>query len=98
MSNLNFYKWLFQEEKSIYLQKLNALNNAFGLKFNLEDQDGIKSAGNVEISTLDKDIIDNFKFNTMYMDLKNPAKKTAIDELLTKPNAKISDLANIMID
>jgi len=34
----------------------------------------------------------------MYMDLKNPAKKTAIDELLTKPNAKISDLANIMID
>ena len=96
MGILNFYKWLLQEEKSPYLQKLMALNNALGLKFNLSDEDGIKSAGNIQINTLEKDVIDNFKKNTMYMDIKDSAKKTAIDEVLSKPNSKISDLANLM--
>ena len=96
MRKLNFYNWLLKEEKSPYIKKLQALNNALGLKFNLDDQDGIKSAGNVEISTLDKDVVNNFKKNTLYIDIKDEVKKTAIDDILTKPNAKISDLANLM--
>jgi len=98
MRELNFYKWLFKEEKSSYFQKLSALNNALGLKFNLSDEDSVTSAGNVQLSTLDKDVLDNLKKNTMYMDIKNPEKKTAIDELLNKPNAKVSDLAKLFIE
>lgn len=97
MSKLNFYEWLLKEgDLSPYKKKLEALNNALGLNFDLSDEDGMKSAGNVQISTLKKEVVKNFTKNTLYSDIKDSVKKTAIDEILSKPNAKVSDLANLL--
>jgi hypothetical protein len=101
MRKLKFYEWLLKEDKTAYKQKLTALSNALGLKFNLDDEDSIKAAGNTDLNTLDQEIVLNIKNNTMYIDIKNDAKKDAIDKLLAKATSdtvKVGELANIMLD
>ena len=97
MKHLNFYNWLLNEgDQSLYKRKLQALNDALGLRFNLDSEDGIKTAGSTRLDTL-KDVDKAIKGNSFYLDIKDPVKKTSIDVVLTQTNAKISDLADAMV-
>ncbi len=96
MKHLKFYNWLLNEEQSSYVQKIKQLNDALGLRFNLDSEDGIKTAGSTRLDTL-KDVDKAIKGNSFYLDIKDPVKKTSIDEILTQTNAKISDLVRGMI-
>lgn len=94
MEHLKFCHWLLNEEDSAYLKKIKALINAFNLQYK-DDLDGTKAAGNVPIESLTKDVIDNFKSNTIYIDASDE-DKIAIDDVLSKPNSKVGDLARTL--
>jgi hypothetical protein len=103
MKHLKFYNWLLNEEqtlslkkKSLYVQKIIQLNDALGLRFNLDSEDGIKTAGSTRLDTL-KDVDKAIKGNTFYLGIEDPVKRTSIDVALTQTNAKISDLADVMV-
>ena len=102
MKHLKFYNWLLNEEQSSYVQKIKQLKNALGLSVQVDDTDGIKAAGNIPLSDIEKDNIKNFKTNYMYTDVgvedNRKEKQTAIDELLSYKNKNVSDLANLMVD
>jgi redox-regulated HSP33 family molecular chaperone len=101
MKHLNFYNWLLNEEQTSYVQKIKQLKNALGLSVQVDDEDGIKAAGNIPLDDIEKDNIDNFKTNYMYTDVgvedNRKENQTAIDELLSSPNKNVSDLANLMV-
>jgi hypothetical protein len=96
MKHLNFYEWLLNEEQSSYVQKIIQLNDALGLRFNLDSEDGIKTAGSTRLDTL-KNVDETIKSNSFYLNIKDPVKRTSIDEILAQTNAKISDLADAMV-
>ena len=66
MKHLNFYNWLLNEEQSSYVQKIKQLKNALGLSVQVDDTDGIKAAGNIPLSDIEKDNIKNFKTNFFF--------------------------------
>ena len=96
MKHLKFYNWLLNEEQSLYVQKIIQLNDALGLRFNLDSEDGIKTAGSTRLDTL-KDVDKAIKGNSFYLNIEDPVKRTSIDEILTQTNAKISDLVRGMV-
>lgn len=97
MKHLNFYEWLLNEgDLSLYKRKLQALNDALGLRFNLDSEDGIKTAGSTRLDTLQK-VAETIKGNSFYLGIEDPVKRTSIDEILAQTNAKISDLADVMV-
>lgn len=101
MEHLKFYNWLLNEEESAYVKKIKQLKNALGLPVQVEDEKGIIAAGNIILNDLEKENINNFKTNYMYTDVgveeNRKENQTAIDELLSSPNKKVSDLANLMV-
>jgi hypothetical protein len=101
MKHLKFYNWLLNEEQTSYVQKIKQLKNALGLSVQVDDEDGIKAAGNIPLDDIEKDNIKNFKTNYMYTDVgvedNRKENQTAIDELLISPNKNVSDLANLMV-
>ena len=56
----------------------------------------IKTAGSTRLDTL-KDVDKAIKGNSFYLNIEDPVKRTSIDEILTQTNAKISDLADVMV-